>query len=388
MIFLAGYNPNLLLLVAIVSMILIPGIILRKFNQPYVIGYIFAGILIGEHGFGIFNDEALITQIGDFGLILLMFFIGMEISLPDLVSKWKSATLGVLFQVLGSVLLIWLFGMWLGWGMNRILMLGFVVSLSSSAVVIKMLQDNKETQTPVGQNVISILLMQDIIIVPMLIATNYIGGKIPSSEELILQIIGGLLIIVSMIWLIRKKEVRLPYSNELKNDHELAVFVAFFICFAFALATAFFGLSAALGAFVGGIFVHAARSTEWMHDSLHSFRVVFVAIFFISVGMLIDLDFLYKNLFTVFSLIGIALVSNHFINAAVLKSMGNDWKGSFYGGALLAQIGELSFVLAAAGFYTQIISEYAYQITIAVIALTLLISPFWIAATKKILKLK
>lgn len=388
MIILAGYNPNLLLLVAIVSMILIPGIILRKLNQPYVIGYIFAGILIGEHGFGIFNDEAMIAQIGDFGLILLMFFIGMEISLPDLVSKWKSATLGVLFQVLGSVLLIWLFGTWLGWETNRILMLGFVISLSSSAVVIKMLQDNKETQTPVGQNVISILLMQDIVIVPMLIATNYIGGKIPSSEELILQIIGGLLIIVSMVWFIRKKEVQLPYSDEIKDDHELAVFIAFFICFAFALVTAFFGLSAALGAFVGGIFVHAARSTEWMHDSLHSFRVVFVAVFFVSVGMLIDLDFLYKNLSTILSLIGIVLVSNHFINAAVLKSMGNDWKGSLYGGALLAQIGELSFVLAAAGFYTQIITEYAYQITIAVIALTLLISPFWIAATKKILKMK
>ena len=383
MVFLAAYNPNLLLLVAIVILILIPGLILKKLKQPYVIAYIFAGIFIGKHGFGLITDEQFITQMGDFGLILLLFFIGMEISLPDLLSRWKTATFGVLFQVLGSIFLIWIVGNWLGWGMNRIVMLGFVISLSSSAVVIKLLQDAHDTQSSVGQNVISILLMQDIIIVPMLIATNYLGGQKSSPDELIMQIIGGVLLIVSMIWLVRKKHFKLPFSRTLEKDHELGVFFAALICFSFALITAFLGLSAALGAFVGGIFVHAARSTEWIHGNLHAFRVVFVALFFISVGMLIDLNFLKDNFQVILLLLSVIFVANHFLNGLILKSMGNTIGESIYGGALLAQIGELSFVVAAVGFHTGIIQQFSYQITIAVTALSLLISPFWISLTKR-----
>ena len=165
----------------------------------------------------------------------------------------------------------------------------------------------------------------------------------------------------------------------------MQVFVAIIFCFGFAALTAFFGISAALGAFVGGMVVHAARSTEWFHDSLHSFRVVFVAIFFASVGMLIDLSFLTTN-WQIISLIIIAVyLGNHFINSAVIHYFGENWKMSLYGGALLAQIGELSFVVASTAFYAEIISDFEYQLTIIVISLTLLISPFWISATKKIL---
>ena len=183
---------------------------------------------------------------------------------------------------------------------------------------------------------------------------------------------------------LKQKEITLPFSKSIEKDHELQVFIAFIICFGFALGTALFGLSAALGAFVGGIFVHAARSTKWFHDSLHSFRVVFVALFFVSVGMLIDVGFLFANWKIIALLIVAIYLSNHFINAAVLHYFGREWKNSLYGGALLAQIGELSFILVASAFHTHIISDFVYQLTIVVISLTLLISPFWIAATKKI----
>ncbi|MEL6862772.1 MAG: cation:proton antiporter [Bacteroidota bacterium] len=388
MILLAAMDPNLPKLVLIGLVIISLGTLLRYFHQPYIIAYILAGVLLGEDGFQIITDREFITRMGDFGLILLLFFIGMEVSLPDLVKNWKVATIGTAFQVLASIFLISLIGFYFDWAWNRIIVLGFVISLSSSAVVIKLLQDNKETQTFIGQNVISILLMQDILIVPMLIATNYLGGAIPPAEEIFLQVIGGLLIIGGILWIVKKKEITLPFSQQIEKDHELQVFVALIICLGFAWVTAFFGLSAALGAFVGGIFVHAARSTDWFHDSLHAFRVIFVALFFISVGMLIDLSFLLDNWTIILMLIFTVFLSNHLINAIILHYFGRNWRYSFYGGALVAQVGELSFILAASAYYTQIITDFTYQLTIIVISLTLLISPFWIAGTKKLLEFR
>lgn len=382
MIFLASINPNLPKFVLLGLIIIGLGVVLRFLRQPYVIAYILAGVLLGEHGFQIITDKELIHAMGEFGLILLLFFIGMEISLPDLLKNWKLATFGTTLQILSSVLMVALIGFLFSWPLNRIVVLGFVISLSSSAVVIKLLQDTNEAETLTGRNVISILLMQDILIVPMLIITSYLGGTAPTTDEIILQLVGGALIIGGIIWVIKQKQITLPFSKRFEEDHELQVFMAFIICFGFALVTAFFGLSAALGAFVGGIMVHAARSTEWFHDSLHSFRVVFVALFFVSVGMLIDLNFLLANWKIISLMILVVYLSNHFINATILHYFGRNWKTSLYGGALLAQIGELSFVLATSAFSAQIISDFTYQLTMAVISMTLLISPFWIALTR------
>ena len=387
MIALSVINPELINLVLISVIIISVGGILRFFRQPYIIAYILAGVLIGKDGFGIITDEASIRAIGEFGIILLLFFIGMEISLPNFIKNWKIPTFGTIFQILGSILMVGLIGWFFNWSITRIVVLGFIISLSSSAVVIKLLQDNNESQTKIGQSVISILLTQDILIVPMLIVTSYLGGSAPSTKEIILQLIGGLLLISGIIWILRKKEFSLPFSENLKDDHEMQVFMAIIFCFGFAVLTAFFGISAALGAFVGGMVVHSARSTEWFHDSLHSFRVVFVAIFFASIGMMIDVSFLTANWKIITLLIITVYIGNHFINAVVIHYFGRNWKMSLYGGALLAQIGELSFVLASTAFYAEIITDFEYQLTIIVISLTLLISPFWISATKKILGL-
>lgn len=387
MIVLSASSPELIMFVLLGIVVIIIGSILRYYKQPYILGYIVAGIMVGQHGMGLLTDEKVIHTLGEFGLILLLFFIGMEISLPNLIKNWKVPVVGTLSQVFGSILLVACLGWLYDWGINRIVVLGFIISLSSSAVVIKLLQDNNEFHTQTGQNVISILLMQDILIVPMLVITGYLGGHAPSSSEVILQIVGGGMIIGLIVWLIVKKEFSLPFIKNLEDDHELQVIVAFSICFGFALITAFFGLSAALGAFVGGIFVNTAKSTEWFHDSLHSFRVIFVALFFVSIGMLIDVNFLMSYWKVVLSVLLVVYIANHFVNSAVLHYFGRDWKNSLYGGALMAQIGELSFILASSAFFAEIISDFEYQLTVITIALTLLISPFWITITKKILKM-
>ena len=164
----------------------------------------------------------------------------------------------------------------------------------------------------------------------------------------------------------------------LAEDHELQVFAAFATCFGCAWLTALLGLSTALGAFFAGLVIGASRQTAWVHHRLEPFRVLFVATFFASVGLLLDLDFVFERPVIIGLLVIATIGTNTVLNAFILRFLGRSWRTSLYVGALLSQAGEFSFVLAAVGAQSGIISNYAYQGVIAVIAGTLVLSPLWI----------
>ena len=174
MVLLNALGTQLNILLAVSGVILLLGLLLKKVNQPYIIAYILTGIILGPSGFKMVTDYETVEVIGELGLIILMFFIGMEISLKDFIAKWKIALFGTGLQVLISILLILIVGYYFGWDFKRILLLGFIISLSSSAVVIKLIEDNSIGKTRIGQNVISILLTQDILIVPMIIVMSFL----------------------------------------------------------------------------------------------------------------------------------------------------------------------------------------------------------------------
>ena len=131
--------------------------------------------------------------------------------------------------------------------------------------------------------------------------------------------------------------------------------------------------------------MHAGKSTKWLHDSLHSFRVVLVSVFFISIGILINLDYLVHNWVTVTALVILVFITNHGINTLSLKALGNSWTQSIYGGGLLAQIGELSFIVASVGKANGVLGPDEYNLTILIISVTIFMSPFWIGLTKRVL---
>lgn len=381
-----GHELNLLL--GISGLIVAFGLLLKRINQPYIIAYILTGVILGPYGLKLVTEYETAEAIGELGLVILMFFIGMEISLKDFLSKWRVALFGTGLQVLFSIVLVMIAGSFFDWSVNRIILLGFIISLSSSAVVIKLIEDNQLNKTRIGQNVISILLTQDILIVPMIILMSFLGGGEVSTQQIVLQIIGGILIVLFLAYLLKKETIRVPFADKLKSDHELQVFASLIVCFGLALVTSLFQLSAGLGAFVAGLFVHSSPSTKWLHDSLHAFRVVLISVFFLSVGMLIDLKFLSDHWVAISLIVLGVYVSNHGINALSLRALGSSWKESAYGGSLLAQIGEFSFVLASLGYHGDIISKYSYQLTIIVVSITIFISPIWALFTKRILGVK
>jgi CPA2 family monovalent cation:H+ antiporter-2 len=378
-------DPILSILVVLSVGIILISFLFKLLKQPYVIAYILAGILMGPYGLQVIADELLISNLGSFGLVLLLFFIGMEISLPKLIANWRIPVLGTLIQVLFSVGIVWIVGSFFYWQLNHIIVLGFVISLSSSAIVISFLQDKGLIASNLGQNIIGILLVQDILVVPMLIILNYLSGAAPSILDITKQIIGGIMILGITIWVLKKKNIHLPYGRYIRKDHELQVFIALAFCFGFSLITAFFGLSSALGAFVAGMIVSKAKETNWVNRSLHSFRVLFVALFFVSVGMLIDLDFLMENFGVVSIMVVLAFITNNLVNSMIVRFLGERWSDSMYTGAILAQIGEFSFILGATAFFNGLIPDYTYQLSISTISITLIISPFWIFLMRKII---
>lgn len=367
--------------VQIAAIILVVSILFRFFRLPYIIGHIIAGVLIGPFGFALVSDTEAIAQMGAIGVTLLMFYIGMETSLPDLFSRWKLAIFGTLAQIIISIGAVAVIGMILNWPLNRIILLGFVISLSSTAVVLKILRDKNELNTRIGQNVLTILIMQDIAVIVMVLVLSfmteqsYIAGKL-------LHLAGTAGFLVALLLIVTRKNFSIPFIGMIKRDHELQVFAAFILCFGIASVSALFGLSAAIGSFIAGFIVAGAKETEWVQNTLSSFRVIFVALFFVSVGMLIDLGFLFKNYLTLLSLVFAVLVINTFINAGIIRMFDSTWKESIYSGSILAQIGEFSYILAAIGLASGIISQFGYQSTILIISLTLLVSPLWMMTVK------
>ena len=381
-------DPVLPYTVGAIFAILILGLLLRSLKQPHVVGYLIAGVILGPHGLALVQDEVTLGRLGAIGVVLLLFFIGMEASPRKLIENWKVAVLGTLLQIFISIGCVWPLGLILDWPIERIVLTGFVISLSSTAVVLKLLHDWKEFDTQVGQNVLVILLAQDLAVIPMLIILALFGGSDAEHGNIYLQAGGAVLIAVIVGYIAVKNTIHLPLGRFLGEDLDMHVFAALAICLGLSLLTGLAGLSTALGAFVAGMLIGAAKETRWVYHSLEPFRVLFVALFFVSIGMLVDLGFLQSHWYQVGALIVLVLITNTFINAVILRMLGDNWRDSIYAGTLLSQIGEFSFLLAAVGIQAHIISDYGYQMTVVVISMSLLLSPAWIMLVKYVLKIE
>lgn len=378
-------DPALPLIVGTVLAILLIGFALRALRQPQIVGYIIAGLVIGPYGLGMLEDPDLISRIGSIGLIVLLFFVGMEASPGSLLKRWRLAIFGVILQVAATIAAVWIIALFYDWTLSQIIVFGFVISLSSTAVVLKLLKDWHELDTQTGQNVLVVLLAQDLALIPMIITINMLGGEQVVLGDLLAQLAGAVVLIGIAAWVFTRDHVQLPFAENLRADHELQVFAALMLCFGLALISGELGLSTALGAFVAGLVVSSARETDWVHQSLEPFRVVFVAAFFVSIGMLIDVDYVRDNLLELGLLVAVIVLVNTLLNAGILRLLGSSWRRAGYAGALLSQIGEFSFILAALAFAGGSLPEQDYPRIVAVIAISLVFSPAWIGLCKAFL---
>ncbi len=366
-------------IVVLSFVILLMALVLRKLRQPYFIAYILAGIVLGPEVLGVIQQPETVEQLGELGVILLMFFIGAEINLPDLTKKFSKPLLGTLSQLILSFGFMSLLGYYLNWTWSIILLFSFVISLSSSAIIFQYLTKTGQIQNQLGLLTSGVLIIQDLLIVPMLISLSFLDDGYVNDLAIIKAVIGGILILTFLRAAIIKRLFKIPFKNELIKDHEFQIFIGFTLCFGMAWITHWFGLSSALGAFVAGILIGQDKATQWLDHSLVPFRVFFLAFFFLSVGLQIELGFLYKNAGTITLITLSVLLINSLINTLIFRVMGSSWRDSVYAGALLSQIGEFSFALVNVAIGIGLIGVYSYQITLAVIALTMMLSSIWIS---------
>lgn len=373
----------MLALVAAVLGILLVGMASQRLKQPHVVGYLLAGVMLGPDGFALVTAPGIPERMGEIGVMLLLFFVGLEATPRQLFAHWRIALFGPLLQSAAALLLIWPLGLWLGWSLTQVLLFSFIITLSSTAVVLKTLADSGELDSRLGRRLVGILLIQDLAIVPMLIILRYGAGTELQGFDPLLTLVGGVLLVLLLGWLYVRPRIEVPLPGWIRTDPEMQVFAALSFALGLALLTGLLNLSTALGAFVAGMLIGASRDADWVHRHLEPFRVVFVAAFFVSIGMLVDLDRLLEHLGQILLLVLALLGVNTSINALLFRLFGDTVKQSLYAGALLAQAGEFSFVLAAFGREQQIIDESNYQLAVAVIALSLLLSPLWVQLIRR-----
>jgi CPA2 family monovalent cation:H+ antiporter-2 len=352
--------------------------LLKPLRQPYFVAYIIAGILSGPHGLKLFTDVETIAQIGSLGLIIQMFFIGAEIEVPALIKNYKTLLIGTVVQLLLSFVFISLVGSQLEWPKSKTILFGFIISLSSSAIILEYLHKNKEINSRLGTITTGILIMQDFLIVPMIMILNFLAKAESDPTQLIVGLIVMVLFILFLRTIVLRKKIQIPFTNTLRTDHELQVFVGLFLCFGCAWITSLLHLSGALGAMLAGMIISQADSTRWLDKSLVPFRIFFISLFFFSVGLQIDVSFISEYFSLILCLVFLILVINSGINALVFRLLKETWKNSVYAGALLSQIGEFSLILCTVAKQLRLVDDFSFQLTLAVISTTMLLTSAWI----------
>ncbi|MET3877318.1 cation:proton antiporter [Chitinophaga sp. OAE865] len=354
--------------------------LLKRLKQPYQIAYILAGILLGPYMLHIFSGPEQTAVVGEIGILLLMFFLGMEINVPGkqshlvkpLIAQGTKMILGF-----GFALLI---GSLKGWSIVDIIMLSVLFVFNSTAVVSEYLKRSGELHSDFGTTILNILITQDILLAPVLTLFQFLGNK----EFHIIKIIVPLtlsLIIFLILKSLRNHKGHGLFTGKLINDeedHDFQVFAGAAICLSFGVLAELNGLSGSVGSFIAGMIIGRLPAFSWLEHSLKPFKVFFVSLFFVSVGLRLDISYLKSNYAVVFGGTFFILFSNCVLSALVFRLLRYDWEESFYGGALLSQTGEFGILALTVGHSLHVIEEGLFKAGIAITALSLLLSTIWI----------
>lgn len=370
-------NELLLGIVVMLLTILLLGLLIRRLNQPYFVAYIIAGVILGPYGIALYSKPETISKIGELGLLLQMFFLGTKREIQTVLFNIKKPFAGAMAQLLFSFIFLLLFGFANSWNYKEIIVFTFIISLSSSAIILEYLDEKKELSNPLGQLTSGILVIQDFMLVPMLIIINLLGKQTVSSFKIMALIISAVLITLFLKRFYSKKDIRISILERLSNDHEGQVFTGLLLCFGFGWITQQLNLSAAIGALMAGILISESRSMEWLETKLIPFRVFFISLFFLSIGLQLNIDFITQHIWLILLITGFIIIINSAINAIVFRLLKFSWQDSVYAGALLSQIGEFSLVLCMVARSQQLVDDFWYQLTLATITGTMIITAMW-----------
>ena len=345
-----------------------------------IVGFLLAGVVIGPEALGLVEDQELIDGMAEVGVMLLLFTIGVEFSLEKLARIRRFIFVGGGLQTAITTSVVALIAVTFGVAWQAAVFTGFLVALSSTAIVLSLLAERGETDAPSGQLSLAILIFQDLAIVLMVLLVPLLGGTEGTPLEAVLALGGALLVIAAAIVLARKAVPWILERVVRTRRQELFLLTVVAICFGTAWATSLAGVSLALGAFLAGLVVSESRYSAWALSEVLPLRTLFNAVFFVAVGMLLDVGFLVQNLPVVLAVAGGVLLLKALITTGSVLVLGYPLRIASAVGLGLAQIGEFSFVLERAGRTSGLspagLGEAGEQTFIAVTVLLMILTPF------------
>ncbi len=356
-----------------------------RIKLPAIVGFLITGILAGPHGFGLIEAVHDVEIMSEIGVVLLLFTIGLEFSIKDLLKIKKSILLGGSVQVFLTILTFFLISLKIGQTLSQSIFTGFLISLSSTAIVLKLLHERAEIDSPHGRTSLGVLIFQDIVIVPMMLLTPLLAGVEGNLSEslfiLMIKVVAILLLVMaSAKWLVPV----ILYQITRTRNRELFLLSIIVICLAVAGLTYSMGLSLALGAFLAGLIISESEYSYHALGNILPFRDVFISFFFVSIGMLLNLDFLFRNIGMILLITLGVLALKTIIAGFTTYILGYPLRTILLVGFALSQVGEFSFVLSKTGLEYGLFQGNIYQLFLAVSVLTMVSTPFIISLSPRI----
>jgi len=289
-----------------------------------------------------------------------------------------------LFQITASVGVMLVLSVVFGWAEELAVLLGFVMALSSTAVAIKILEDVGELRTRAGKIAVGVLIAQDLAVVPMMLDISAIGGD-TFDWYAVPKILFSIVFLVGLIlFLSTGRKLRLPLMTMAAGNTDLKPLAALAFCFCWAALSGLLGLSAAYGAFIAGLIIGNSTERRALLETTQPIQSILMMVFFLSIGLLIDFDYMWRNFAVVMTLFFLAAIFKTVLNVTLLGLMGQPWQHAFVAGILISQIGEFSFLLSVVGVEAGVISDEESRLVIAVTVMSLALSPLWVFTARRL----
>jgi CPA2 family monovalent cation:H+ antiporter-2 len=342
----AYLGPTAVLVIAAAAV----GYLCVRLRVVPIVGFLLAGVLIGPAQLGLVASTSSVDAAAEVGVILLLFTIGIEFSLDRLAAVWRWIVAGGGAQVTLTTLAVLGLAVATGSGWRAGLFTGFLIALSSTAIVIKVLADAHATATVRGRLTLAVLILQDLAVVAMVMVIPLLGDSATGGLMSVARALGlAVLVVVVVLLVARRVMPRLLEWVAAACSPEVFLLAVMAICFGTAYLTALTGISVSLGAFLAGLVVSESRHSTHALSEVLPLQVIFSAVFFVSVGMLLDLGVLLDNLPTVIAA-GVLVVALKVVATTLaLLPLRVGWRQAAATGLLLGQVGEFSFVLLRTG---------------------------------------
>ena len=367
---------GLILMTAAVAVLLF-----KKIKQPLVLGYLIAGFLAGPH-FVFFPTVKEVTSVevwAEIGVIFLLFSLGLEFSFKKLMKVGGSASITAVTQIITMIIIGYMVGQWIGWNSMDSVFLGVILSVSSTTIILKTFDElGVKTQKFAGI-VIGSLIVQDIVAILMMVLLSTIAvSQQFSGSELLLSVLK--LIFFLTIWFVGGIFFIPTLLKKAKNilTDEMLLIISLALCLMMVILAANVGFSPALGAFIMGSIIAETTQAEHIEHLVKPVKDLFGAVFFVSVGMLINPETLYEYALPVAILTLVVIICQSISSTIGALLSGLPLKQSVQTGMSLSQIGEFSFIIATLGMSLKVTSDFLYPIVVAVSAVTTFTTPFMI----------